>query len=203
MYPDRLEKVSVKPLYSVQGQWRSLWFKVALPADVPAGVHDIAVTLSATSAEGKKCRVRNVFKLEVIPLTLPEQTLTFTNWFHADCIASFYKFEVFSEEHWHALENFFKSAAAHGVNLLLTPLFTLPLDTGVGLERPTCQLVKVFCRKGEYSFDFSLLDRWVDLARRCGIHKFEMSHLFTQWGAKFTPKIMADSRGLYRLFLQI
>ena len=198
MYPDRLEKVSVKPLYSVQGQWRSLWSKVALPADVPAGVHDIAVTLSATSAEGKKCRVRNVFKLEVIPLTLPEQTLTFTNWFHADCIASFYKFEVFSEEHWHALENFFKSAAAHGVNLLLTPLFTLPLDTGVGLERPTCQLVKVFCRKGEYSCDFSLLDRWVDLARRCGIYKFEMSHLFTQWGAKFTPKIMADVDGAER-----
>ena len=194
MYPDRLENPSDKPLYSVQGQWRSLWFKIVVPADCSAGTYDIAITLAAM-ADGKKCRVKKVFKLEVIPLTLPKQTLTFTNWFHADCIATYYNFEMFSEEHWSALEKFFSSAASHGINLLLTPLFTLPLDTAVGGERPTCQLVKVFCRNGEYSFDFSRLDRWISLAQKCGIHQFEMSHLFTQWGAEFTPKIIAEVDG--------
>ncbi|MDY3928212.1 MAG: DUF4091 domain-containing protein, partial [Clostridia bacterium] len=47
-----------------------------------------------------------------------------------------------------------------------------------------------------YSFDFTLLERWVDLCIRCGIKYFEISHLFTQWGAKFTPKIVATEEGI-------
>ena len=35
------------------------------------------------------------------------------------------------------------NAVAHGVNLLYTPLFTPPLDTQVGGERTTVQLVDV------------------------------------------------------------
>ena len=34
------------------------------------------------------------------------------------------------------------------------------------------------------------------MCRECGIEYFEMSHLFTQWGAKHAPKIVAiDSKG--------
>ena len=36
MYPDRLENPSDKPLYSVQGQWRSLWFTKIQHTDVLA-----------------------------------------------------------------------------------------------------------------------------------------------------------------------
>ena len=93
------------------------------------------------------------------------------------------------------MEKFFRNAAAHGINLLLTPVFTPPLDTKVGGERPTVQLVKVFKNHGVYSFDFSLLAKWIDLAEKCGITHFEISHLFTQWGAEFTPKIIALTDG--------
>jgi hypothetical protein len=43
---------------------------------------------------------------------------------------------------------------------------------------------------GNYSFDFSLLERYVLLALECGMKHLEFSHMFTQWGAKCTPKIM-------------
>ena len=36
--------------------------------------------------------------------------------------------------------------------------------------------------------------RWVRMARRCGIRYFEISHLFSQWGAVAAPKIMALDR---------
>ena len=38
--------------------------------------------------------------------------------------------------------------------------------------------------KGEYRFDFSELKRWIDLCKKCGIEYYEMSHLFSQWGAR-------------------
>ncbi|MBQ8003547.1 MAG: DUF4091 domain-containing protein, partial [Oscillospiraceae bacterium] len=134
-------------------------------------------------------------KLNIINALLPKQTLKLTQWFHCDCIASYFKVPMFSEEHWKYIESFIKVAVKNGINMLLTPVFTPPLDTEIGSERPTAQLVRVFLRDGKYSFDFSLLDRWVDMCLSCGIEYFEMAHLFTQWGAKSTPKIIADVNG--------
>jgi len=36
------------------------------------------------------------------------------------------------------------------------------------------------------------------MCKKCGIKYFEMSHLFSQWGAKFSPKIMATVDGEYK-----
>jgi len=66
------------------------------------------------------------------------------------------------------------------------------LDTAIGHERPTCQLLKITEKDGVYAFDFSLLAKWIATARECGIERFEMCHAFTQWGAKATPKILVN-----------
>ena len=79
--------------------------------------------------------------------------------------------------------------------MIYTPLFTPPLDTNVGGERTTTQLVDVTVENGEYTFGFEKLRRWVALAKKCGIKYFEMSHLFTQWGAMHAPKIVANVDG--------
>jgi hypothetical protein len=42
------------------------------------------------------------------------------------------------------------------------------------------------------------LEKWVNLAHQCGFEFFEISHLFTQWGIKAAPKIMADVDGTYK-----
>ncbi|MES9143981.1 glycoside hydrolase domain-containing protein, partial [Cutibacterium acnes] len=74
--------------------------------------------------------------------------------------------------------------------------FTPPLDTKVGGERPTVQLVGVNVTNGKYSFDFSKLKRFVDMCLGLGVEYFEMSHLFTQWGAAFAPKVIATVDGV-------
>lgn len=122
-----------------------------------------------------------------------KQTLRHINWFHTDCLATYYKTEVFSEKYWEITENFARNAFEHGVSVLFTPLFTPPLDTAEGAERPTVQLVGVTKKRQEYEFDFTLLDRWIDMAHRIGFEYFELSHLFTQWGAKHAPKIIAKT----------
>ena len=83
--------------------------------------------------------------------------------------------------------------------MILTPLFTPPLDTAVGGERPTMQLVDVTTTEGgKYTFGFDRLTRWFETAQRCGMKYFELSHLFTQWGAKHAPKIVdTDGKQLF------
>ena len=82
--------------------------------------------------------------------------------------------------------------------MILTPQFTPPLDTAVGGERTTIQLVDVSLREGKYAFDFTKLKRWVDMCQRVGIKYFEMSHLLPSEGAVAAPKVMGVVDGEYR-----
>ena len=40
---------------------------------------------------------------------------------------------------------------------------------------------------------------WVETAKDCGISKFEISHFFTQWGAKCAPNIYVTENGERKL----
>lgn len=193
LYPDLLTPTSwEKDVQAFPNQWRSLWIDVPLEAAVTPGIHDIALDCfdrSGNLLDTLTCRI------QVIGEMLPKQTLCHTEWFHGDCLADYYHVPVFSEEHWRILGNFMKSAADHGCSMILTPLFTPPLDTARGGERTTIQLVGVRKNQGKYIFDFSKLDRWIDLCEKSGIPNLEMSHLFTQWGAECAPKIIGSVDG--------
>jgi len=191
LFPDPLFPVEQR-LPAPPGQWRSIWVTVRVPARVRAGIHEIELALMT----GDSRVTAGTFSLEVLPATLPTQQLKHTSWFHTDCIATHYQDEVWSAAHWRRVEQFVVSAVDHGINMLLTPLFTPPLDTQVGGERPTVQLVDVrLVAKDRYAFDFARLDRWVRMADAAGVRFFEMSHLFTQWGAAHCPKIVATDKG--------
>lgn len=193
LYPDPLLPMEEGRIKLSRANRHALWVSVAIPDDVPDGVYPIRFRL--TDPDGRQAPAEVSMSLEVMPFRLPEQELICTNWFYADCIASHYRVECWSEAHWTLLERYFRNMAEHGINMLLTPLWTVPLDTAVGHERPTAQLLRIACSGGAFRFDFSLLEHWINLARSCGIRFFEMSHAFTQWGARFTPKIVVTEDG--------
>ncbi len=196
IYPDMLEPLpSGNVMYLRHLELCSLWIDIELPADAPVGESELTFTITGFTGELlAECSV----KIEVIGALLPEQRLKCTQWFYADCLADYYGVPVWSEEHWRIVENFAAKAVSGGINVLLTPVFTPPLDTYIGGERTTTQLVGVTVKNGEYSFDFSLLDRWVDMCDRVGVKYFEISHFFTQWGALHAPKVMAEADGEYK-----
>lgn len=138
------------------------------------------------------------YELEIIDAELPKLSIYNTAWFHGDCIASQHGVEILSDAWFDLVDMYMDVYAKFGHNLILTPVFTPPLDTNVGAERPTTQLVDVVRTNGQYSFGFDNLKRWTDLTRKNGIEFIEISHLFTQWGAKHCPKIMATVDGEYK-----
>ena len=167
-----------------------LWVSLKVNDDAAGGDYPVEI-----SANGKS----EIFRLTVVPVTLPEQKLTFTQWFHGDCIAARYGVEIYSKEHWALLDKYMRMAAEHGMNMILTPVFTPALDTEIGKERPCTQLVEITKNDAGYHFDFARLARWVETAKDCGISKFEISHFFTQWGAKCAPNIYVTENGERKL----
>ena len=133
--------------------------------------------------------------VRVIDAELPKQDIIVTQWFHCDCLASYYDVPVFSPKHWKIIENYMYTARRNGINMILTPVFTPPLDTHIGGERLTTQLVDIKVTENGYEFGFKKLEKWVRIAKKCGIEYYEISHLFTQWGAGHAPKIMAEVDG--------
>ena len=199
LYPDLLREVMPRRLHAYWGQWDTLWIDVEPNGEVEPGTYPVEIALlNEPTGEALASVTANV---TILPGLLPAQTLIHTKWFHYDALAHYYHVPVFSEEHWRITENFMRAAVKRGINMMLMPIHTPPLDTRVGGERLTVQLVDVYLNDGVYSFGFDRLRRWVDMAKRCGVEYFEVAHLFTQWGARATPKIMAVVNGeMKRIF---
>ncbi len=187
-FPDLLMPVENK-IELTPGEWTSVWFEYK-PEKLISGKKKITVKLTAGNQT-----IEKTFLLNIIDAVLPKQELLFTNWFHNDCLCTYYDVEVFSEKYWEIVENYIKNASERGLNMLLTPVFTPPLDTEIGGERPTVQLVGVEKKGKYYSFDFMNFRRYINLCLDNGIEAFEISHFFTQWGAKHAPKIVATVNG--------
>ena len=204
LYPDVLVPQETNQIRVAQGCIDALWFTVDTKEEVEAGVYPITVQFQCekkAETEGEEDIVYTAVKtveLEIIDAVLPKQKLIYTQWFHADCLASYYKVDTFSERHWEIIENFMRVAVKNGHNTIFTPVFTPPLDTAVGGERPTTQLLDIYVDHGIYRFGFEKLDRWIALSQKVGYQYFEMPHLFTQWGAAYCPKIMATVDGEYK-----
>lgn len=163
---------------------------------VTPGKYSIKIRL--TDIYENKVVAEKNFNLEIIDSLLPETNLKYTNWFHYDCLADIYNIEVFSDEYFSVLERFLKQSSKNGMNMILTPAFTPPLDTARNGERMCVQLVKINVDNGKYSFDFSLLEKFMTFADKCGLKYFEHNHLFSQWGAEHCPNIYATVDGEYK-----
>ena len=170
--------------------YQSLWFTVNENGEeIKAGNYNIAVVFY--SSKDATEIGRETFKLEIIDKCLVPQDVLNTSWFHVDCLCDVYGVEMWSDKHFEIIESFVHEAALNGQNMIMLPAFTPPLDTPVGAERKTAQLVNVEVENGEYKFDFSLMRRYVETCFKAGATHFEHSHLFTQWGARSAPKIVA------------
>jgi hypothetical protein len=193
VYPDILVELDSGNRLNLLPGNNTVWFEYT-PAENGTEIINFSVDCGSLHAS------KNII-VNVTDAVLPESDLIFTEWFHCDCLATYYNVPVFSERHWEIIENYLSTAARNGINCILTPVFTPPLDTEQGSYRPAVQLVTVKKSEDGYAFSFERLERWINLCQSIGIRFFEISHLFTQWGAKYAPQVVAETeKGTERIF---
>ena len=174
----------------------AIWVKVDVPADMEPGNYPVTVQLQCYRPGGEFIEIQHqTMEISVLPVVMPQQRLIYTRWMYLDCIATAHQVEVFSSEHWHLIDKYIEAAADVGINMLMVPVHTPPLDTEVGTARPCVQLVDVEKIETGYRFGFERFHRYIDLCKKHGIRYFEIAHMFTQWGANATPNIMVTEFG--------
>lgn len=199
LYPDALTEIPPHGLRIMPGRWETLWFDIEPAESIAAGCYDITIRLLNEGT--RDLLAEATVHIRIIDANLPPQKLMHTKWFHSDCLASYYNVPVFSEEYWRITENFMACAVKRGINMILLPVHTPPLDTRPDTYRPAVQLVDVFRKDGKYTFGFEKLHRWMEMCNRVGVEYHEVAHLFTQWGANCAPQIIAETEnGVERIF---
>lgn len=184
---------------------RSLWIELEISEDVEGDLPlDVCIFLESASVgetgDTKLERLmisQDTVTIKVIPESLPEQDLIFTQWFYADCLAGYYDVPAFSEKHWEIIEEFISIGAKRGRNMIYTPLLTPALNVLEPYERIPTQLVEINVKNGKYSFDFNRLGRWIDVCERCGIKYFEISHFYDQDQAHHSAKVYGTRDGKF------
>ena len=201
-YPDRLHSVEKGRFTASVGYWSGLFVNVNPElCDIPAGEYPIKIELYKYGLDWRGVRTQDALicefetKITVLAVSLPRQRRITTNWVHYDCISVLSGTKPWTERYFKVVGNYLHLAATNGQNMVLTPAFTPALDTPVNEERMTVQLVGVELNNNKYSFDFTMLDRFINTAIDAGIEYFEHCHLFTQWGAANAPKIMVRENG--------
>lgn len=194
VYPDVIRSLPYpNATYLPHEQTHALWVDIQLDDTVSAGEYDISIAIHNDSNQELN-KVEG--KVTVLDALLPKQKLIHTEWFYTDSIANAYNVKAFSKKHWEYIEKFLRVATKNGINMILTPIITPELDTYIGGERLTTQLVDIeLVGKDKYKFGFEKLHKWIDLCLDCGVEYFEMPAFFTQWGAAAAPKIIVKVNG--------
>lgn len=169
----------------------TFWVELVIGENTQPGGYTLTLVFSCENGT----EVRKELGVEILDARLPRQKLLFTQWFHTDSIAVYHGVEIYSQAHWDLIDRYMAMASELGMNMILTPVITPPLDTQPGTCRPNTQLAIIEKRGEAYSFDFSRLGRWIGLCHKNGITHFEISHLYSQWGAGFAPNIFVTENG--------
>lgn len=168
---------------------RTIWIEVEPDGDI-SGSQDLTLTLSYEDVN-----ITHTVAVNIIPAELPKKGINFTQWFYCDCLADYYNVPAWSERHWEIVENFARTYAKRGRNMIYTPLLTPALNVLPPFERTPSQLVDVTVTNGKYTFGFDKVDRWVDMCDRLGIEYLEISHFFDQHRAAHSAKVYANVDG--------
>lgn len=191
LYPDLLRPGNI----SAKGTLNAFWFTFEPKSKV---VGKFSVKVKLLDVLTNELYAEKTITIDVKDVELPEQELVFGQWLHIDCIADYYKVEPRTERFDEICENFVKTAVEGGRNMMMVPLLTPSLDIHHNGYRTDIQLVDIYKNGDEYTFDYTRLDKWLDMLTRNGVKYYEVCHLFTQWGATSAPAVMAHVDGEYK-----
>lgn len=171
------------------GETHAFWVTLTPTRSAEPRVHGIKVIVAPERGR----RQTHTVKLALHRATVgARKDFAVTHWFYNDALLDYYGCTAFDKRYWEILPAYFRNMAEHGQDTVYTPVFTPPLD---GVKRPT-QLLRVHkAGKGKYRFDWRDVERYVQLARKCGLQKLEWTHFFTQWGVKHAIRIY-EGQGL-------
>jgi sialidase-1 len=180
------------------GEVQPVWFTLFVPAEAAPGTYRSRIVIRAEEMRS----VTYALTVEVSEVTLPppaERNYHLNLWFQPDTIADQLGLELWSEEHFEAMEPYLQDLAEHGQRVVNTAIAQDPWrvlwpDGGWRSQTyvPYNSLVDWYYDGDEWSFDFDLWDRVVEQALDSGIGPY--IHAFGLLGFRNNFLVYTDTR---------
>ena len=148
---------------------RPVWVTVDIPSDAKPGRYSSAIVVTAKGV-GKTILPLEV---EVIDQTLPEYTQWSYHldlWQHPSAVARALNLEMWSDEHFEALKQQMKLLAKAGQKVITTTLNRDPWGSQT-FDDYEDMIIWTKDKKGNWSFDYTVFDRYVEMMMELGIKK--------------------------------
>lgn len=160
-----------------------VWVSIDVPEELAPGLY--SGSLFVNSGTGEKMEFR--IEVEVGNAVLPAPSYWSYHldlWQNPYAVARYHQIEPWSKEHFRQLEPLIKLLASVGQKVVTTTLIHKPWNGQV--EDPFETMIKwVLQEDGQWNFDYSVFDKWVDFAQKCGITDQINCYTMIPWGNKF------------------
>ena len=167
LVPDMIDDL---PYFNMEAKTvRPVWVTINIPQDATPGVYSSEIVVSANGAK----KLRLPVEVEVINQTLHSYTdwkFHLDLWQHPSAVARMENLDMWSDEHFEALEKQMLPLAQAGQKVVTT---TLKMDPWGSQCFDDYEDMIVWKRHGDdtWSFDYTVFDRWVELMMSLGINK--------------------------------
>lgn len=174
--------VDIKSMQVKQNTTQPVWLSVKVPAATNPGLYSGTITVEADKKYALKV------SLTVVDKTLPppaEWAYRLDFWQHPYAIARVHKLEPWSDAHFAAMRKYYTMLADAGQKIITTSIVNEPWGHQTYDDFPS--LIKWTKKKnGEWTYDYSLFDKYVSFVMSCGITKQINCYSMVPWKIAFT-----------------
>ena len=195
-----------------RGEPRALWAEIAVPADAAGGTYPFTLDLYLSDRTADEARIASYpVELEVIPCRLPQPDsfrFHLDLWQHPSNIARKHETPLWSDAHFAVLDRYAASLAALGQKAVTVIASEIPwAGQGCANERRLAadlfeySMIPVTrAADGTFSYDFSVMQRYIDLFARHGIREeISVYGLSGVWAAGDDAPLAPDHPDLLRV----
>lgn len=178
---DRIEVNS--QLVPEKGKTYSLWCAVNVPESIEPGTYNIECNVKS----GNDIVGTLTLAIDVLNKTLPEPKdyqFDLNLWQQPYSVSRYYKVEPWSDEHCELLKPYLRTLARAGQKTVSTILFYEPWGEQSN-DKFEPMVATTLKKNGEWSYDYSAFDKWVELNAECGITKSIDCYSMVPWDMSF------------------
>ncbi|MGF1584283.1 MAG: glycoside hydrolase domain-containing protein [Bacteroidales bacterium] len=159
---------------------RPVWITVDVPENTSAGLYTGNITVSYRGGPDIELPVN--LMINDLVLTPPaEWSYHLDLWQNPFAIARYYNVEPWSEEHWELIPPYLKMLADAGQKCITASILHRPWG-GQTYDQFESMIEWVHLGNGQWGYDYSVFDRWVETAMTAGITKQINCYSMVPWG---------------------
>ena len=171
---------------------RPVWVTFEIPEDVEAGIYKSEIIVSHEGWGKSSLPI----ELEIVNHTLPaasEWDFHLDLWQHPTALARLEGYELWSDEHFAALERTMKLVADAGQKVITTTLNKDPWNHQC-YDGYANMITWTLTKEGKWVFDYKVFDRWVEMMLGLGIDKMINCYSMLPWNCELEYYDEAQSK---------